>query len=641
MDRSDWQAAFEQFAAVDAVTPLAAADLDQLALAAWWTGDPDAAQEYLLRGFAAHTAANDTPSAVRCAIELCIDSARRDKVAVALGWMQRAERLLEGCEPCAELGRLEALKAAGALDVRHDPDAAIAHYETALRIGEQCGDTDLIAEAKYGIGSVLIRRGQVDEGMRLIDEVMIDAVSGLLSPMYTARVYCGTISTCQAIGDIRRASEWTTEAAVCSTRPGMGDLPGDCQAHRAEMTRLRGDWATAEAELRRVMETLGRWSPAHVGQAWYVIGEIAIMRGDLTAAEDAFVHAEANQKQPQPARARLRLMQGDDALAAGQIRAALAAASEADPMAIAELLPTAVEIHLACADIESATAAAARLSSIATLYDTVLLQARAATSGARVALANRDGGAAALAARVAISLWRDADAPFEAAQGQHLLAQAALLTDERDVAIVELDAAITVFEGLGAGPDLEAARRLRDRIGDIGVGHEVRRTFMFTDIVDSTRLLAGMGDARWAAVLRAHDRLIRDLLVAHGGSEVKQRGGGDGFFAVFDEPVPAIACAIAIQRGFARQRDDAGFAPEVRIGVHEAVALLSGGDYAGLGVHEAARIAGVAAAGDILTSAATATSAGLTCATPVRNVAVKGLRDEIAIQAVDWESEDA
>src|SRR5262245_7421640 len=116
MARSDWQAAYEGFAAADAESPLAAADLDQLALAAWWLGERDAAQEYLLRAFAAHTANDDVRSAVRCAIELCMDSARRGKVAVALGWVQRAERLLEGCEPCAELGRLEALKAGAALD---------------------------------------------------------------------------------------------------------------------------------------------------------------------------------------------------------------------------------------------------------------------------------------------------------------------------------------------------------------------------------------------------------------------------------------------------------------------------------------------------------------------------------------------
>jgi class 3 adenylate cyclase len=145
-----------------------------------------------------------------------------------------------------------------------------------------------------------------------------------------------------------------------------------------------------------------------------------------------------------------------------------------------------------------------------------------------------------------------------------------------------------------------------------------------------------MGDERWAAVLRSHDRIIRDLLVAHGGTEVKQRGGGDGFFAVFDNAASAIACAVAMQRRFAEQRDATGFAPEIRIGVHQADALLSGGDYAGLGVHEAARIAGLAEGGDILTSEATAAAAQVS-AEPARHVAVKGLTDKLAIQSIEWE----
>jgi class 3 adenylate cyclase len=238
---------------------------------------------------------------------------------------------------------------------------------------------------------------------------------------------------------------------------------------------------------------------------------------------------------------------------------------------------------------------------------------------------------------MAIPLWRDAGAPYETAQTQMLLARAAVLTGDTDVARVELDAAIAVFQGLGAARDLESARLLHDRIGGTPLGHQVQRTFMFTDIVDSTRLVAGMGDERWAAVLRAHDRTIRELLAAHGGTEVKQRGGGDGFFAVFDDPASALACAVAMQRDFAMQREASGFAPDVRVGFHEADALLSGGDYSGLGVHEASRIAGIAAAGEILASEATARRGDAPVRAAARPIEFKGLRDPIAIVSIDWE----
>jgi class 3 adenylate cyclase len=144
-----------------------------------------------------------------------------------------------------------------------------------------------------------------------------------------------------------------------------------------------------------------------------------------------------------------------------------------------------------------------------------------------------------------------------------------------------------------------------------------------------------MGDEEWSAVLRSHDRTIRDLLAVHRGSEVKQRGGGDGFFAVFDAPADAVECTIAIQRALAEQRAQ-GFAPEIRIGVHEADALLSGNDFAGLGVHEAARIAAHAEGGVILTSEATAKAAGArSCAAP-QEVAFKGLSDRVSVQEILW-----
>jgi adenylate cyclase len=125
-------------------------------------------------------------------------------------------------------------------------------------------------------------------------------------------------------------------------------------------------------------------------------------------------------------------------------------------------------------------------------------------------------------------------------------------------------------------------------------------------------------------------------LAHHEGSEVKQRGGGDGFFAVFPSAGDAVDCAVAIQRRFAELRANDGFAPEVRIGVHEANALLSGNDFAGLGVHEAARISAHAEGGCVLASRATVEAAGAAAASPVREVALKGLSARVAVQDILW-----
>ena len=260
-------------------------DLERAAKAAVWVGEWDASIEFRQRAFAACIAGGQERRAAGFAIDLVFDNAIRNRFAVALGWLGRAERLLEGCGPCSELGRLVELRAMEALDVTHDPTAAVELYDEVLRIGQLIGDADLVAGALAGKGTALVRLGRVSEGLRLVDESMIDAVSGLLGPFATAKVYCVTIGLCQAVGDIRRAGEWTEQAMVCSSRPGMGDFPGDCQMHRAEITRLRGDWVAAESALRNSMELLERLDPSHVGEGWYEIGEIELRRGDLAAAE--------------------------------------------------------------------------------------------------------------------------------------------------------------------------------------------------------------------------------------------------------------------------------------------------------------------------------------------------------------------
>ncbi len=296
-----------------------------------------------------------------------------------------------------------------------------------------------------------------------------------------------------------------------------------------------------------------------------------------------------------------------------------------------------VEALLACGDIGAAGAAADRLDELAKRYPTVVLMAQRSTSRARVALAAGVPLDAVAAARAAIWLWRDAEAPYDVARAQVLVAEASLRMADEPMAMIELDAAITSFGSLGATTDLDAATRLRNRIGDGPAGQRVRRTFMFTDIVDSTPLVAAMGDERWASVLHWHDRTMRELLAEHSGLEVKQRHGGDGFFAAFVTPNAAITCAIAMQRRFEQHRTSHGFAPDLRIGVHEADALLSDDDFAGLGVHEAARIAAIAGAGEIVASASTATSGGVTDGSPVREVELKGLRDRIAVTHIRWD----
>lgn len=161
----------------------------------------------------------------------------------------------------------------------------------------------------------------------------------------------------------------------------------------------------------------------------------------------------------------------------------------------------------------------------------------------------------------------------------------------------------------------------------------VVKTFMFTDIVRSTNLVAALGDDAWENILRWHDETLRSLFAAHQGEEVTATG--DGFFVGFDSPEAALACAVAIQRRLADHRRQHGFAPEVRIGVHASGATQIGRNFAGIGVHEAARIAALAEGGEILASQETAAGTRFPFGGN-REVTLRGTSEPIEVVAVEW-----
>jgi class 3 adenylate cyclase/pimeloyl-ACP methyl ester carboxylesterase len=163
------------------------------------------------------------------------------------------------------------------------------------------------------------------------------------------------------------------------------------------------------------------------------------------------------------------------------------------------------------------------------------------------------------------------------------------------------DATLTTLPGRDYMPWFGDLRAVIDAIGGfLGVQHAAARgdrflaTVLFTDIVDSTRRAAQLGDAAWRDLLDAHHSIVRDRLSRFGGREVDT--AGDGFFAAFDAPADAIRCGQAIL----------GAVPalgiEVRIGVHTGEGHLVDGKVGGLVTAIGARVAGLAAPSDILVS---------------------------------------
>jgi class 3 adenylate cyclase len=122
----------------------------------------------------------------------------------------------------------------------------------------------------------------------------------------------------------------------------------------------------------------------------------------------------------------------------------------------------------------------------------------------------------------------------------------------------------------------------------------VLATVLFTDIVDSTRRAAEIGDRDWHALLDAHDAVVRVQLSRFRGREVNT--SGDGILAMFDGPQRAIRCAMAIRDAVQ------ALGIEVRAGLHTGECEVRGEDIGGIGVHIGARVSALAGPNDVLVS---------------------------------------
>ncbi len=124
------------------------------------------------------------------------------------------------------------------------------------------------------------------------------------------------------------------------------------------------------------------------------------------------------------------------------------------------------------------------------------------------------------------------------------------------------------------------------------------RTVLFTDLVGHTEMMQRLGDAKGRDVLREHERITRETLKAHGGTEVKTMG--DGFMASFGSVTSAMECAISLQRAFAAHTNSMPEPPHVRVGLNAGEPIEEDGDLFGATVILASRIAAKAGAGEIL-----------------------------------------
>lgn len=502
LENCDWQGAHDLASSSARLDndPAGEADrLDLVADAAWWLGRLDECIDAREDAHARYDELGDRRRAGQSAVWLYEHYCFKARPAIAGAWLRRARHALEDAPESVEYGAMR-LREAETLHGNGDLEASAHAAREVVHLGRRLRSSDLEAEALQTLGRVLIDEGDSAEGLATLDEAMLFAVEGRLRPYSTGKVYCSLISVCEALGDLRRAAEWSEATTRWAQRHPFAVFPGLCRVHLASSLRSRGEWNQAEEQAVRACAELAALNLPNAAAGYAEIGEIRRRIGDLDGAEDAFRSAERLSGQPQPGLALLRLAQGSVAAAVAIISRALNEITW-DRLARARLLPARAQIAVAAGDVLGATTALEELETIATDFASLALGAAALSIRGRVQLASGDRSACATL-RQAAQRWQELGVPHEVATARMLQGVACRDAGDLDGAASSFEAADALFERLGAMLDLRTLQNITSTAPELPAGLTKRE-------VEVLRLVAaGMTNKQIASELVLSEKTV-------------------------------------------------------------------------------------------------------------------------------------
>ena len=540
--RGDWGEAFDLFMKADADGLAGPADLPVLGEVAYAAGHLDVTIEAWERAHALCVQAGDqvtaAGAAVRVAMHLLFDTAL---MAPVRGWLARAERLLEGHRDETPAHAWYAVVRAYERMLTGDLDGARQSARRAIDVGSKC-DPAACAIGRVAEARLLILKGDVRQGLALLDDVGVATVSGDLDPLSTGVVYCELVCALQGLAQYDVAEEWTEAMERWSKASAVGSLHGRCRVHRAEILRLRGSCNEAEREALAACEELRPYLRREMGWPLTELGRIRLRKGDVEGAEQALLAAHRAGWDPQPGLALVRLAQGDVATAAASIRDALehplrVPSKELPPntdLQRAPLLEAQVEIEVAAGNVDRARSAADELQRVAARFQSKAMMAGATLARGRVRLAEGDAADGERLFSEAARLWNEVGAPYEAALARIGLAEALRAGGSEHQAALELQAAQAILERIEAaqtarpGASVEGRAGLNEQpVADLNVFRREGDYWSLTFAGRTVRVrdLKGM---RYLARLLAdpgREFHVLDLVAAESGRETQVESG--------------------------------------------------------------------------------------------------------------------
>ena len=393
----------------------------------------------------------------------------RGEPAVANGWLQRAHRLLDGVEPDADHGWLALHEGAIALGLREDTAAARELGSRAAELGRRFGVPELEMLGLGLEGRALVSEGELDEGMRRLDEATAAALAGEASLLVCAAwACCYLISACERVRDYERAAQWCERVGEFCERHGMVLYLGVCRVHYAGVLTWQGRWEDAERELSAAAASLAASRPPMASDALVRLAELRRRQGRVAEADELFGRCEGHSL-ALIGRASLALEEGRPEEALELADRFLRRFPERHKVERCAALEIAVRAHAGSGELAAAREALEQLRELSERARTRPLRAAVLALEGVVSAAAGDHDAARRSFEDALDVLASSGASFEAARVRLELAATLSALERSGAAAREIEAALTAFRRLGAAGEAARAEMLLARLRRAGL----------------------------------------------------------------------------------------------------------------------------------------------------------------------------
>jgi LuxR family transcriptional regulator, maltose regulon positive regulatory protein len=425
------------------------------AWAYWWLNDSAAVFDYREKAYTLFLNENNNIAASRMASWIGVDYLEfKGELAIASGWFQRAEKLLEGFENTPELALIKILKGRLAYMVDKNVELALNLTEESLEISKSLKSVEgeMIAEAFKGF--LLVTLGNISEGMPLLDDATVMALTAETSDVnMIVNTCCFLIDACQRVRDFERAGQWCIKVKEICQKWRYKAMFASCRTQYASVLVWRGDWKEAEEELLASAGELKQFRPLQVNSSLVRLADLRRKQGRWEEAEQLLNEVQSHWLKPIVS-ALLSYDKGDYETALSLAERVLRKIPDSEKTERIEGLELLVRANVKLGRMDEAHTALSELKIIESSIHTMPFKAALLSAEGIFNYASENYESARQSLEDAVDLYDKINLPYEASSNRLILAEVLVKMEQTTQAEAELHNAKTAFKKLGAEKDV-------------------------------------------------------------------------------------------------------------------------------------------------------------------------------------------